>query len=637
MKMELLFLGLLACISLGAKDWPPIPAEVWAMKAMPGGKGAVVLDEWIRYGTKDTEVRMRVRIFGEEGKGVAALPGFSHAWTLEGRTEQPDGTVTPFNDVKDLVKQTKRVGNEEIQRQSLIPPGLTSDCVVDLHYSIESKLMGDWVEILVQGAFPVRKKVMEMTTKSRLGSVFLSRRGLLYERTSNAISDIYTFKDLPGEDREPFSVPDLWATRFLYFSQLGGTRFVQTRGPEAYWKYIIEAWYKPGYTRDLSFGSTYRDWSKALRTGLEGDAPARAAAILVRLEREIQNGSKLTQAEFDALGKKSAEEGMRYNDLDAAVKRRRTSDIGMHCLFFQLLVDEGLEPKLLLVANRNVGPFQYQLPVQSQITNVLLGVANKDGLLTWFDPFTRFLPAGIVVPAFQETEGLLVETRDWTFRPFKLAHQTADVNVSRYEYALDLGESLEFTEHASFRGYAEHQERLCYYGMDALVQEKALKEAVEGRDKTLTVAHTRVEHALESGIPLTWALDGAGPLEGGRRKVFSPFPGLPSPMLIPDSWPQARTLSIVLPFCFRWSAVSRFKVPEGWTLARDPDLAKANSFGKVTWKVEESVVDGKGGAVVTFTVDLETMAADAAREAALRQFLSWIESASRRTLQLERL
>jgi hypothetical protein len=550
---------------------------------------------------------------------------------------QSDLTVTPFNNAKDLVKQTVKAGNWEARAQALIPPGLTADCVVDLHYSIESQLTHSWMEIPIQGAYPVRMKRMEVATNSGLGSVLLCQRSLLYEKVSTLAYDFYTFTDLPGEEKDPYSIPGLWSSRFLFFQQIYWGRIGQAKEPEAYWKAIAEDLYKPAYTESLKFGRRYRDWSKALREGLEGDASTRAATILARLEREIQNGSQLTQAEFAALGKKSAEESMEHKDLDAAVQRKRASATGMHYLFFQLLSDEGLEPRLLLVADRNQHPFRYHLMAVRQFTDVLLGVTGKDGFLTWFDPSTRFLPAGVVDPAYQETEGLLLESRNWTCRPFKLVHQDAAVNGSRYEFSLDLGGTQTFTEHATFKGYPEHRERLGVFQAEPRDQEKTLKEAVEGRDKNVTVTRVKVDHATEPGVPLTWNLEGACPLEGGRRKVFAPFPGLPSPMFIPDAWPPKRTQPILLPYCFQWSAVSRFKVPEGWKLARDPDLAQANGFGKVAWRVEDSVEDGETRAVVTFTVDLETMAADPVHDAALRQFLSWIETASRRTLSLERL
>ncbi len=77
----------LACFTcLQGTEWPAVPPEIWAIKGdRSNPHGAVVLDEWVRYGVKETEVRKRIRIFGEAGKGAAALPAFntSTSWKAE--------------------------------------------------------------------------------------------------------------------------------------------------------------------------------------------------------------------------------------------------------------------------------------------------------------------------------------------------------------------------------------------------------------------------------------------------------------------------------------------------------------------------------------------------------------------------
>jgi hypothetical protein len=326
-RLLCLVLGLLVLgIPLRA-DWLPIPPEVWALKQDPGpnARGAIILDEWVRYGAKATEVKMRVRIFDEEGKGAAAMPAFKDATLLEGRTVQRDGSETPFLGLKDLVKQTLKIGNWEIQQQFLIPPGLTADCVVDLHYSIDGTLPLPWGKIPIQGAYPVRNKVLEMATELGLGFVLINHGGLYYQKTFEEGYTVYTFSNLPGEPSESFSLPALSACRFLIYFQPWFGKLSITSEPGEYWKNVVNDFYNPFLTRDVKAGRTYRDWSKALRAGLEGDPPARAAAILASLERDIQNGSHLTQAESASLARKEAEEVLAAKNLDASVKRKRTS------------------------------------------------------------------------------------------------------------------------------------------------------------------------------------------------------------------------------------------------------------------------------------------------------------------------
>jgi len=635
--------ALFAILVLGppgqGKDWPVIPPETWSIKQGPGANshGAVILDEWVRYGIRETEVRRRIRIFGEAGKAAAALPAFNRIYELEGRTVLPDGQVTPFNQAKDLVTATIKVGHFESKQESLIPPGLTSDCVVDLYYRTGTYLYGTWTEIPILKDFPVQTKVMEMANTSPMSSALIGLVDLKAERVGAGSYDSYKFMNLPAYEQEDYTLPTARERpRFLFFMQPFMLRTVERQGPDAYWKDIGIKYCKWTYVDEMSFGSTYREWSRELRSGLLGDPFDRAKGIQARLEAQIQNGSQLTTAELAALPKKAAEEQMRALDLDASVKRRRASSSGMHYLFFQLLSDEGLHPKLLLVADRDQRAFIYKLPNIYQFTDVLIGVESSSGGTQWFDPARRFFPAGILSPDFQGTKGLLVDPKDWSCKPISVGVQVSNVNQSRYEYELKLVDEEAFSVKASYSGYPDYKERLRFYPLEPKEQERNLKEELESRLKSYTITKIAVDHALDGAKNLSWTAEGVKELEEGRRREFPPFPGLRYPLAIPGSWPEKRTIPIVIPYCRQFTAVSRFKVPQGWSLGKDPDIIQGNDFGTVSWQVKETSIGDEKLVEVIYAVEVKRMYADPSAYSAFRAFLAWIESASRRTLALDR-
>lgn len=633
-------LGLLVlCVSSQAKDWPAIPPEIWAIKqdVGPTAHGAVITDEWVRYGNGDTDLRRRIRIFREAGKGAAALPVFNAVYEFEGRTVQPDGQVTPFNKAKDLVSASLKVGRWESKRQSLLPPGLTSDCVVDLHYRVGTYIHGTWAELPILSGYPIEKKVVEITAIPTMGFALLGVDAFRPERKTSGGYATFTFKDLPADEPEPYSLPTS-AERplIVFYYQPSGLRLAARKGPKNYWDEVGTDYYKFTHTKNLSLGRAYEEWSKALRAGLEGDPMAKAGAILMRLEEQIQNGSNLSFAELAALPKKAAEELMVAEDLDATVKRKRTSANGMYFIFFQLLMDEGLEPKLLLVADRNQRVFRYDFPNIYQFTDTLIGVTAKSGDLVWFNPSSRFSPVGIVDPDYQGTQGLLVNSKDWSCNPFMLGIQDARANRSLYEFQLNLDDEETFSMKGRFSGFPEFVERKKYFSLEPKEQERKLKEGLEEGLKAYTLRKMRVENATDCRKNLIWTIEGVKEAEEGRRRAFSPFPGLPYPLSLPEAWPETRKGMIILPYCRIFTAISKFKVPRGWTLGKDPDLVQGNEFGRVIWKVKSTSNGDEESVEVTFFVEVKKMASPASSYAAFQSFMGWIETAVRRTLALDR-
>ena len=635
-----LTLGLLALLAPAkTKDWPAIPPETWAIKrdAGQGAKGAVILDKWVRYGVLETEVRMRVRIFSEEGKGAAAIPAFSRFYEVEGRTVLPDGDVTPFDKAKDLVTGSMKVRGWESKQESLIPPGVTSDCVVDLHYRAPTQLQWTWLEIPILEAFPVRRKVMEMGATSSLSSALLGLKGLKAEKKQSGTYNVYAFTDLPPDETEPYALVTTGEhPRFVFFSQPRILDEASVKGPEAYWKEVGEKFYKPIYTKNMSFGSTYKEWSRTIREGVQGDSAAKATTILARLAEQILNESHLTRAEFAAMTKAVAEDRPSPQDLDLTVKRKRTNGAGMHYILYQLLVDEGLDPQLLLVADRKNRFFRYQLPNLYQFNEMLIGVAAQNGTFVWFEPSSRFFPAGLVRPDYQGTQGLLLNPKDWSCKPFTMGSQGANANRNVYDYKLDLGEEESFSLHARFLGYPEFQERSKYLALEPKEQDRKLKEEMESNLKAYTLTKVAVDNATDGRKNLEWTIEGKKEAEEGRRRSFSPFPGLSYPLFIPEAWPETRKSTIVLPYCRQFGAFSKFKVPKGWRLGKDPDFIQANEFGSVSWQVKESGSGDEARVEVTYLVEVKRMYAPASSYVAFREFLGWIESASRRTLALDR-
>jgi len=632
LAIHLVLFGL--CVPGRAATWPAIPAEVWALNS--GGKGAVVVDKWIRYGVRSTEARLRIRIFGEEGLGAAVMPAFDRAWTLEGRTVQRNGAETPFNDAKDLVNGSLQAGNHQLKAKTLVPPGLTADCVVDLHWELGSYFRWDWVELPIQEDYPISRLTMELPRAPWLNYNLMCPPEIHYLRLQKGNYEEFSFADVPPGPHEPFSLSGPFTARFncysTYLAKLGPATPAEV---DQFWQEHAAGMLDLTYGKSLATGSRYREWSKDLRAGLAGDPPAQAREIYLRLGERIRNMSALGEAGQAALTLKEAKERFDPLDLEASVKRAETSALGMRFLFFQLLLDQGLEPRLLFVADREKRSFSYEFRHIGQFTEVLVGVAGGDGALVWFCPGRRFCPGGVVPAEYQLTQGLLVNLKDKSAKAFSVPAQEPAVNVRRVEFDLGLEDDETFRMRAAFSGIPEYDARRRYGFLPPEEQGRVLKELLEKSARNPTLTRTVVEHAADLRQGLSLVAEGSLALEGGRRRAFPPFPGLWLPLALPKSWPARRNLPIVLPCRQQFSAVARFKLPEGWKLADEPDFVRENPFGQVTWQVRPQAGADRAYEV-SFTLTVKTAFAGPSAYVPLREFLGWMETAALRTLTLER-
>ena len=484
------------------------------------------------------------------------------------------------------------------------------------------------------------EKPMERTTENKIGnSIGHSKQGRYFH-------DVFQFKDLPAYELESYSLPTARERpRLLCFHQPLELKAAAQKGYSSYWIEACKVFFKKNYVDDLHFSKrdswhfegAYLGWSRELLKGLSGDSGVKASMILSRMVEQIQNSSHLTKSEWAKLSKDAVDEKIEAQDLDASIERKRTTSLGLHYLFFQLLTDAGLQPKLLFVANRVQRAFIYQLPNIYQFTDVLIGIQSTNAGMLWFDPTRRYFPVGSLSPDFQGTKGLLVDPGDWSCKPHSVEIQPSFKNQSRYDYDLTLADEDTFTARASFSGYPEYLERLKYFPLELEDQARTLKEELGARLNSFKITKAEVEHATDVGATLSWTLSGVKESDEGRLREVVPFPGLRFPLTVPDTWPATRSIPIVVPYCRQFSAVSKFRVPRGWKLGKVPEIVESNEFGSVNWQVKETL-DGEDMRVeVSYAVEVKRMYADPALYSAFRSFLAWIETASRRVLTLERV
>lgn len=640
----------LLCLSVHAlpgSDWAPIPPEIWAIREGP--KGAVIIEDRLRFQPREMESVYRVRIFSEEGRGAAALPDLPKtAHGIKGRTVYPDGQEITFDSQKDFAERKIETGGREYSQVHLVPPGVTSDCVVEVRWSERADgFVGGLPSRMANGfygswrlgrPYPTAVSTIEIARNFPL-AFFLS--GGTYTRGEDAEKDgfrVITHRNLPARESIPYSTPPLSGFPLLeMFWQSPDLIRAAQRGRESFWMEAFDRVYRGSLEESVNTGGAFKRLSVDLLQGLPETPHARASELLTRLERKIKNASMATAEEKAALPKKFWD-GYERKRLDKAAESGMASADGMRVMYYHLLKAAGLRPRIGKVVDREQNLFNFGRLNAWQFHHEILGIEEAGKGVLWLDAGNRYATPGVIHPDYQAVWMLVytpVDARTWKVSSELLPAAPSAFNTRTFHYGLELGEdSDQFEIKAEFGGYPEFAERYRFLRLDIKEQGRSLKEQFERQAKNLIIAQTKVSDALDPATRLSWDVSGSLERESGRRREVEPFPGMPWPLWVPDKLDGPRSVPIVVPYLSTQVAVSTFKVPSGYRFEPHGELENRNEFGAVAWTASYDPATRQ--VTVRFSTRVINIKQDLDHWKAFKEFLGWIQEACRRTVILNR-
>ena len=305
----------------------------------------------------------------------------------------------------------------------------------------------------------------------------------------------------------------------------------------------------------------------------------------------------------------------------------------MFLLFLNLAKDAGLKPTVALVTDREERIFRPSLLAPFQLDQYLVGVAEPGAPTMWLDPASRFA-SGTILPAYQGTKGLELDTDAWTLKPVSILPQPAGYNVRRFKYDLNLGvESDEFAIKAEFNGYPDYEARWRFLKLEPAEQARKLKEELEASIAAADVTRTQVDNAQAVDHNVVWTAEGRIEAEPERRRIVRPFPAMPWPLWVaPSELASTRTVPIVLSFLQVHAAQSTVRYPAGYRLITGQPVQQSNALGSVSLTLKET----PSTVVAVLRVDVNKMFLPAEAYGDLKDFLAWIQDACGRTFILEK-
>lgn len=664
--------GLLASLAFlvpcSGATWEPLKSDVWIMQDAPlkGTQDAVVLEKRTIFSNNLIETVLRVRVLSEAGRRAVELPRFSaDCHHISGRTSYPDGRSVEYDQVQDFkpVVSSKR---SEDEPSRVIPKGVTANCVVEVRWQESTwkkysaalpRRMGSFAEWELGGPFVTLKESLEVVEGFKWRTFLNPGQFQKPAITQEGAYRVIRFQNLPAFKTPPFCLaPLVDRPRFQVFD-LPRVYFERAaQSIDEFWKAVMIVPIPKIITRDRigkgsdrtmntsrifqdldpsvkdSFvdfvrkGSAYRDFAKTVLVDLPTSPQARGQQLLTKLFERMSSGRDRA---FEPEEREDMDEIDRIRtgpeNLEDAVKARRTTEKGMLILCFQLLREAGLKPKLALLVNRQERFFNYQAPIAWQFTDGLLGLEEPGKATLWLDPVRRHLALGEIHPDLQGGEGLLVDTDTWQPQRFQMALQNERLNRRRFDYQLVRGEhGDQFGAKAHFQG-APAREALQRFG-----RSDALKVALEAKaGLSLHRAEAKTEHSVGAG--LSWDLEGQ--VKSGNELV--PFPGMPSAL---DSGvlPESRSLPIVMPYTVLHEATATLKVPTGFRVRETPEFRQENRLGSVTWSLTAQRVGEQEQIIVKYAVRINAVTAPHQAYGELQALHAWVRSAESLTVKFDK-
>jgi len=612
----------------------PISPDSWNVRD-DQGTGAVILNEVVEIDNDNITRFIQIRILSEKGRSAVSKFKLSRfAENIDGRTILSDGTVIPIQPQKDVVE--KRIGEGGYANiVELIPPATTTDCIVELSWSSPTRFdlvhynnvfnNGFIFKLNIGRAFPVNKMELKLNKYLAVSANMVPFEAKPEKRDVGSMH-LFTFRNLPAFEDVPYALDSARHQPYLeLFSNPDRDLDLDAHlSVEKFWDLTVKESLIPRHLDRLSIGKSFEGMSREIRQNLSGAPFEQATEIMLRLKQRIVNLDQQTDQEKQVDNHKTKRDAYLFRDLEGMAKRGNGHRWSIFLAFMRILEDARIPYKVGFGSNRNHYQFNPQRRNANIIEEEVLLVDGPDGSPLFLDPSARFSSPGLLPVEMQGSQGLLVDMKQKTWKFITFPIQSALFNRRIYTYHLELGEdSTQIHLEGTFSGAVDQEEKRRLIGLDAMDQQRSVRERLESYNRGASIQRVEVVHAQDTRANLVIKADATVSDEGEHVKTINPFPLMSIPFHLPTTWPENRSERIVLPYALTHLATCTFSLPIGAKLAPVHNMLNENSFGRVAWGVEEKNREVK----VVIRIDLKEPMAPPSHYEELRKFMAWVEDA----------
>lgn len=648
---------LLSWVGLEDRLQEPLDPGIWELVEDPtrGISDAIFVHKVMKVHETRNEYFIQCRILSEIGKQVPMTLDFSEGLSrLEGRVIDRSGKIHPFSGDTHLVEQLALAyGDRKETRKVLLPPGLTSDCVLEvfweeatekglpsgqnaMFYPIPGPFFCSRNDIYVWNAFDKFSKLVYTDSIFALITRFYATEIGPPAKLDRHIAGDFTvisYRDVPPIKDFPFGAPH-FDHRMAYFNVFK-TIPVEEASLEEFWDLFAQLFVQYFFDQEHTTSSDYREWIAFLRSEMPEHGPKGAVFVHDQFKKRIQSLDLLQADRRQTLPLRlSPLVPDNSSFLQIAFHRGCAIPVNLSYLLFRVMRDCGFPVNLLFTTHPSSPPFKPEQlnPFSLDLENPFLLIRTTSGSMCTYAPSFPEMPSGYLPPGYRGGMGLVVDPdRGWTHQIVELPKLSWSHHkfVRTYKTRLAPDGLVRFVMTAQGTGQFDAPLRRQFFGLPEEEQGQVLTQTWQNRLPHWTIGPTRVQHAADPGQSICLAVQGQRRLPRGPDWTSLPvFPGAELPLKSPNVWPKDRTQPVLLPHNFGLRDKAVIDIPAGWQALEFPSFSRSNQVGKVALYAQS---EGR-----TVTVVREIVVKDwllrAPDEPLVKEFLNWLQATDRKNL-----
>ncbi|MCB1045217.1 MAG: hypothetical protein KDC35_19910 [Acidobacteria bacterium] len=611
---------------------------------------AVILEDTTLITATSIKHYRRLRVLSERGASAAELTDISNRTKgIEGRVIDADGTVTTFKEKTDLIETLGyKSGWTKTKSKILVPPGLTSDCIVEMSWSepgTDGLPQGVYAKryVIPDQFFCLLKTLKITNTAIRRQTSFLPTRFVWtqirppaeFQQTEKNGDYTFVYRNVPPLIEEPFGNEYLdpgmaYVLIFKTFPDYG-------KEPQSFWSDFGKRYVNEVFDIPYNTPKHYDVWIDALKKQMTGDLQKDAATAFHAFAAKYRMSSFLT-AEERASMKPDLEI---LNDrllLSSVEKAGYTPAHYLAQILMKVFKDLKFEPYVVFASSVESAPFRLEEmnPFVLDISYPLVALITGEDQWLVFAPSDPQYPAGFV-PAYYRGQTAIgfSDATKWGPTTVSLPRLPWDNHVAlrQYEMTLETDGKAQFRVVEQGRGRMAARLRNSFFQLSDEERSDLLRSIWQRRARSWLISNAKVVNASRFDEAISCQVEGQITLdiEGSEWIALNPFPGDRGIIDLDYEWRKQRIQPILLPSSCGQIDETHCVLPEGWSVIGDPSWEKGCGMGSVRFTVKQEGRD----LFVKREMVLENSLVSKEAQPHLMILAAWMEEAMNQTLAID--
>ena len=658
--MVLLLLISLTAGTLSTRPDITLDPEIWNCHPDAIGDSAYIIKQELKFRDKKIEHYLLLRVRTKEGKQT--LDNFEFPPSLDtfsGQIIDRKGTSVPLNKQnlkKKLLFQTR---DQTAFSWLLVPPGLTSDCIVEFfwtenteaglpdgvyfkRYEVPTPLFCEEKKILMWKAMDKYTKLMFQDELFPLVTRFVWNKchpSIQFKQHIIGDDFVLHYKDIPKLTKQPYG-------SVLHDERTGAFQVYKTipfddMSTRDFWHQFCSIYIRFQFEHKQILGQHYSTWIKDLRENMPDHSYDGAVFLQNQFKKKIQSIDFLTSDKKQNLPRRLSLPSPGEMDgefINTMFLQGYASTQYLTFLLLRVMKDCGLHVKLLYARSIYEPPFvpENLSPFSLELRSPFLILTEENGDFYTFAPTFPESPSGYLPPRFTGVKALVIDPgKNWkhwfldiprdSWRRHKL--------INTFKMRMEQGVII-FDQKTQGSGQFDVLFRNRFHGIPVDEQRETVFNEKQKSLPDWKITASNVGNASLPEKKIIVAVKGKKPVSDHEQwHSIVAFPGIDLPLTLPVSWALPRTQPFIFPHNFYQLDKTTFLLPHDYHLKGFPNWSQKNEFGEV------SLASHIEGSTVEFrrTIKLKRSISNLDRADQVSQFFAWLRQAENPNFSIERI